>query len=93
MVKGLSKRVVTIRFPDSHIFEQAIFMVREDLKARPVTASDLIREASVIAERHTAPQIASRKHRRKTPLLPPVAFLGLGSAMTGLIWLLVAILT
>ena len=88
MVKGLSKRVVTVRFPESHIFEQAIFMVREDRKARGVSASDVIREACAIAERHTAPAMG---RRRKRASLPPVAFIGIGSGLTGLIWLMAAV--
>lgn len=95
MVKGVSKRVVTIRFPDSHIFEQAIFMVREDLKARSVSASDVIREACDIADRHTSPtaQTLPRRRRRKASLWSQAAYIGLGSALTGLVWLCVAVLT
>lgn len=30
MVKGVTKRVVVVRCPDTRFFDQAIFMVRED---------------------------------------------------------------
>ena len=30
MVKGLSRRVIVVDSPDPHIFEQAIFIVRND---------------------------------------------------------------
>lgn len=95
MVKGLSKRVVTVRFPESHLFEQAIFMVREGRKERPVSAQDVIREACAIAERHAAPMAGRRPQqaRRKARYaLPPLVFIGIGSGLTGLAWLLSVIL-
>lgn len=91
MVKGVSKRVVTVRFPESHLFEQAIFMVREDRKARGVSAQDVIREACVIAERHAAPSMTGAK-RRSRVRLPPIALIGIGSGVMGLAWLIATVL-
>ena len=94
MVKGLSKRVVTVRFPESHVFEQAIFMVREGRKERGVSAQDVIREACVIAERHAGPPALRRAQqaRRKARCpLPPLVLIGIGSALTGLAWLMTAV--
>jgi hypothetical protein len=93
MVKGLSKRVVTVRFSESHLFEQAIFMVREDRKERGVSAQDVIREACAIAERHAAPVNRSQQARRRRARypLPPLAFIGIGSGLTGLAWFLTVV--
>lgn len=62
VVKGTSKRVVVVKSPDSRIFEQAIFIVREDfLKRRGGgTQPDIIREAQQVADRYI-----------KTAVLPP----------------------
>ena len=62
VVKGTSKRVVVVKSPDSRIFEQAIFIVREDfLKGRGgERQSDIIREAQQVADRYI-----------KTAVLPP----------------------
>ena len=34
MIKGVSRRVVVVKSPDPRIFEQAIFIVREDFLER-----------------------------------------------------------
>lgn len=62
VVKGTSKRVVVVKSPDSRVFEQAIFIVREDfLKGRGGgTQPDIIREAQQVADRYI-----------KTAVLPP----------------------
>ena len=62
VVKGTSKRVVVVKSPDSRVFEQAIFIVREDfLKRRDGgTQTDIIREAQQVADRYI-----------KTAVLPP----------------------
>lgn len=44
MVKGLSRRVVVLNLPSSEIFEQAFFIVSEDIKTG-TTAKDVISEA------------------------------------------------
>ena len=89
MVKGLTKRVITVRFPDTHVFEQAIFMMRED-KMQGVSASDVVGEACAIAQRHTA-GVPKKGTQRKGTVWPPAAFFGLGSALTGMVWLIVSL--
>ena len=43
MVKGISRQVILVHSPDKKLFEQAIFILRED--AREVTEGELLREA------------------------------------------------
>jgi hypothetical protein len=94
VVKGLSKRAVTVRFPDSHVFEQAIFMVREDRKTRGVSAGDVLREACAIAERHAqiSPPVYARSKRTKLLLWPPAVFIAIGCGLMGLVWLIASLI-
>ena len=46
MVKGISRRVVVVRPPDPSVFEEAIFVVRENRNA----PRDVLREACAVAE-------------------------------------------
>ena len=43
MVRGISKQVIVVHSPDPKLFEQAIFILRDD--AKTVTNEELLREA------------------------------------------------
>ena len=50
MVKGISRRVIVVESPDPEYFEQAIFIVRNDVYERQgVTAQQVLGEACRIA--------------------------------------------
>jgi len=50
MVKGMAKRVVVVRSPDKRVFEEAIFILRDDaLRDGGVTAEDVLAEACRVA--------------------------------------------
>ncbi|MEG1918337.1 MAG: translation initiation factor 2, partial [Oscillospiraceae bacterium] len=51
MVKGISRRVVVVNSPDPRIFEQAIFIVRNDALMRDgVSAQEIVEEARRVAK-------------------------------------------
>ena len=79
MVKGISRQVIMVHSPDKHLFEQAIFILKED--AQDVTDDMLLREAKRIIN---AP-------KRKIRLSGPIWACG-GAALTGIIWLISIIL-
>ncbi len=80
MVKGLSRRVVMVRYPEAGVFEQALFVVRDDAAAsRGVSADEVIAEACRIAGNHAA----GGKRKR----LPPIVYTLIGSGVTGAVWL------
>ena len=55
MVKGTSRRVIVVDSPDPTYFEQAIFIVRNDVYERPgVTAQQVLGEACRIAKGYAA---------------------------------------
>ncbi len=83
MVKGISRQVIVVQSPDRKLFEQAIFILRED--AAEVTDAELMKEARQ-AVRHS--QGEGRGHFWYSG---PVWACG-GAVLTGLVWLLTAVL-
>lgn len=50
MVKGINKRVIVVKAPDPRLFEQAIFIMREDAFAEGVSAEQVLEEAQKAAK-------------------------------------------
>ena len=73
MVKGISRQVILVHSPDQKLFEQAIFILRED--AREVTEGELLREAERVI------RFAPVKKKWRGPL-----WAAAGAAATGLAW-------
>lgn len=87
MVKGIARRVVMIKSPDPKIFDEAIFIVRDETARRPgVTTEELMREAQDVAERFV------RQRRGARPSLPWWVWSAFGAGGMGLTWLLSALL-
>ena len=90
MVKGISRRVIVVDSPDPHIFEQAIFILSNDIATGGgVTSQQLVDQAVRIAKSyartHTDPP---RKRFRLTPWISAL----MGGAAISLVWLLVVLL-
>lgn len=79
MVKGISRQVIMVQSPDKHLFEQAIFILKDDV--RDVTDDMLLKEAKRIIN------LPKRKRR----LSGPIWACG-GAAVTAVIWLFSIIL-
>ena len=76
MVKGLARRVVVVKSPDKRMFEEAIFILREDaLRDGGYTAEDVMVEACRVAAGYV------RKNRRMARWLKPLAFAAAGLAL------------
>ena len=58
MVKGTSKRVVVVKSPDPKIFEEAIFIVKEDFLGRGGRPSAL-KEAQKVADAYIRSSVAA----------------------------------
>ena len=50
MVKGVTKRVVVVRCPETGYFDEAIFMVREDAVG-DMTPAEVLKEVTAVADR------------------------------------------
>lgn len=79
MVKGVSKQVIVVHSPDPKLFEQAIFILKED--AQGITDEELLKEAKQAVR---GPVREGRK--RKLYLYGPV-WACIGAMVTGLVWL------
>ena len=81
MVKGISRQVIVVQSPDRKLFEQAIFILKED--APSVTDAQLLKEAQ-----RAVRQPGNDRNLRN---YGPVWAIG-GAAVTALVWLLTALL-
>ena len=87
MVKGISRRVVVVASPDPDLFEQAIFISRND-SAEGVSSQQLVDQAVRIAKSYARTHAAPRPRFRFTPLASALA----GAAAIALIWLVMELI-
>ncbi len=87
MVKGLSKRVVVVRFEDTRVFEQAILLLRDGIDAGGVDEQQLLREAGEVAEQY---QRDRECRKAKTSWVARFFAALAGAGVVGLIWLATA---
>ena len=80
MVKGISRQVILVHSPDKKLFEQAIFILRDDM-GEGVTEEQLMKEA----------EWAIRFPQVKKKWQGPLWAAG-GAAVTGLVWIATALL-
>lgn len=85
MVKGISRQVIVVHAPDPALFEQAIFILKDKAVEEGVTDEALLKEAQRA--------INSTADLRKWSIWQsgPIWATG-GALVTGLIWLLTALL-
>ena len=84
VVKGTSKRVVVVKSPDPRFFEQAIFILKEDLlTGGKGNSSDVLREAESVANEY----IKSFSEEKKSLLskFPPPFFAAVGAVVGSLL--------
>ena len=86
MVKGVSRQVILVRSPEPRLFEQAIFILRDDAPGEGVTEEALLKEAEQAVR---CPQRHGKKRRLRYS--GPVWACG-GAALPGLVWLVTALL-
>ena len=76
MVKGISRQVIVVHSPDPKLFEQAIFILKEDALGEGITDEILLKEAKKAIHQREIPRIVSG------PL-----WACMGAGVTGLVWL------
>ena len=77
MVKGITKQVIVVHSPDQKLFEQAIFILKEDAVGEGITDEILLKEAKKAINQKEMPKVMSG------PLWACA-----GALVTGLVWLL-----
>ena len=83
MVKGITRQVVVVHSPDPKLFEQAIFILREDAKG--VTDEQLLKEAKKAVR-------GPRMERKRNVFAYGPLWAGVGAFITGAVWLLCSLL-
>ena len=82
MVKGISRQVIVVQAPEPKLFEQAIFILKDEAVKEGITDEDLMREAQMAIR---GPEKQGKK--RHFYLYGAVWAAG-GALVTGLAWLL-----
>lgn len=84
MVKGRQRRMIVVSSPDSHLFEEAIFILRDGvLQEKEGSQEDILRQARQTAEAYTRAYSGRRRFFRFS--VPAAAVCG--AAATGIAWL------
>ena len=83
MVKGVSRQVSVVHSPDPKLFDQAIFILKDEAVKEGITEEALLKEAQQV--------IRGPQKKRKLYLYGPVWACG-GALMTGILWLLTILL-
>lgn len=86
MVKGTNRRVVVVKSPDPQIFEEAIFIIREDLFHRGGSADKVLQEARQAANAYLR-RTTGEGRRRFWARIPGTLFAAAGAAVAGIAWL------
>ena len=84
MVKGISRQVILVHSPDPKLFEQAIFILKDEAVEKGITEEALLKEAQSIIR-------PGQGRRRRLRLYGPIWACG-GAVLTGVLWLLCAVL-
>ena len=79
MVKGISRQVIVVNTPDPRLFEQAIFILKEDI-GEGVTDEILLKEARQA--------IQSSTHKKRHLWLYGAFWAVCGASATGILWLI-----
>lgn len=90
MVKGVSRRVIVVRSPDPRFFDEAIFIVKEDITFKGgISQEDFLREAQAVANGYLKDNVYKTRSKRRLsgPVLVAIGA-GIATLAFGLISLL-----
>lgn len=82
MVKGVSRQVILIQSPEPKLFEQAIFILKDEALKEGVTDDILLKEARAIL------RSGEGKHRKRAFWLHGAVWAAGGAIATGIAWML-----
>ena len=80
MVKGISRQVIVVHSPDPKLFEQAIFILKED-----AVGVEGVTDAALIAEANRLIKASGKDNKRKLLYYGPI-WAAFGAALTGIAW-------
>lgn len=83
MVKGISRQVIVVHAPEPKLFEQAIFILRENAVGEGITDEKLLKEAQEAIRTEDA-----LHHKKQGFCLYGAVWAAGGALITGIAWLL-----
>ena len=81
MVKGISRQVIVVEAPEPKLFEQAIFILRDDM-GEGITDEALLKEAQQVIQGH------DKGTRKRHIWLYGAFWAAAGAVATGIAWVL-----
>ena len=88
MVKGMNRQVIVVRSPDPKLFDEAIFLLRQEAADAP--PQQIIRQAQLAADGYLR-ACAAPADRRSPGTGAFLLGAGLASLLWGALWLLVRV--
>ena len=85
MVKGTSRQVILVQGQEEKLFEQAIFILKDEAVGRGITDEELLKEAKAALRGGDQPR------KGKGLYLYGAVWAAGGAFATGLVWLLTAV--
>ena len=82
MVKGVSRQVIVVHAPEPKLFEQAIFILKDDAVGEGITDEVLMKEAQ------QAIRGSERQGKKRHFYLYGAVWAAGGAMVTGLVWLM-----
>ena len=83
MVKGVSRQVIVVQSPEPRLFDQAIFILRDEVVKEGVTDEALMKEARQL--------INAGKFEKKRNRIAEMIWAGVGAFLIGSVWLATAL--
>lgn len=81
MVKGISRQVIVVDSPDPRLFEQAIFILKDDALGEGITDDQLLKEAQQVIR-------GSGRSQKRRASMHGALWAFAGAAVTGGVWVL-----
>lgn len=83
LVKGITRRVILVKSPDPKLFEQAIFIMREEAFNAGVTADQVLQQAQQVADGY----VRKNSHWGKFfSSIPGIAYAAIGALLASAVW-------
>lgn len=79
MVKGISRQVILVHSPDPRLFEQAIFILKDNAASEGISEDALVKEAEQVIRR-------SGTEQRRGIFRYGIFWAAAGSLLTGAVW-------
>ena len=86
MVKGISRQVILVQSPEPKMFEQAIFILKDEALGEGITDEALLKEAQDAIRGY------DNQSRKRHFYLYGAVWASGGALLTGLVWLLTEVL-